>query len=156
MKKKQFDWGNVYKALVPVLDHSASLEGNANISFQLEDTRTIAMGGGRQVGLTSWAIRELVKDDNAILISLDRTHRLQHVLQFKELYGNGGALKARRKFFTATDFESMDEALLSKILKKTKRVFIDDAGANHRCGMVYNYLAEHVDAKSVIIVKMGV
>ena len=154
-KRGKFNWSRVYRTLLPVLGHSDPANGETNKVFILEDTRTIALGGGRQTGKTGWIISEVLSDDDTIMICRDKPERDMAVAEFKKQYGAGGALKSRRKFFTANDLESMDQAKLAKILKKTKRVFIDDAQHNHKLTLIYNYLAMHMDIRTAIVVKVG-
>lgn len=157
MKKRQVNWDKVYRALLPVLDSSMSTAAVLNLTPDqiLSELRTLSIGGGRCTGKTTWMIKEMIETDDSIMICKDAPLRMACCVMYKELYGAGGMLKSRRKFYTANDLESMDQAVLAKVLKKTKRVFIDEPRYNHKLGMVYKYLAQHMDVENAIIVQMG-
>lgn len=157
MKKKYFNWGKAYRTLLPVLDYSVGAidQFRDQPDFVLRELRTLSLGGGRQTGKTHWMIGEMVEHDDTIMICKDSHLRNECVTRYKNRYGNGGAVKARRKFFTANDLESMKPELLAKILKKTTRVFIDEARYNYKLGMVYKYLARYMAIDTAIIVQVS-
>jgi len=157
MKKKYPNWAKIYKTMLPIV--AISKEARVTQCFSapaaLRELRTITIGGGRQNGKTYWAIGEVLADDSTIMVCKDAALRNHAVERYKDRYGHGGALKSRRKFFTANDLESMDQALLAKILKKTKRVIIDEARYNSKLTLIYNYLGQHADIDNIIIIQLG-